>query len=312
MNKNNKRNRKYYYLKKDGGNMFFRTDLAVERREIFKRANKINSEIDGIKIETKNLNDIKVTNVKIENEKGAEALKRKIGNYITIDLDTINNLSLEKEKEVIQVFSNELKMIIDQHIDKCDEILIVGLGNLNATPDSFGAKVVENIEITRHIKMFLPNAIDKTVRSVSAIVPGVLGTTGIETIEIVKGITNNIKPKLIIAIDSLCSKNIDRIGKSIQISDTGIVPGGGVGNRQEELSEETLGIPVVGIGIPTVLDAATIVIDTLNNCDIQINEDELVNKMKLNKFNFIVTPKEIDSLIEKITTIVSEGINMSF
>lgn len=312
MNKNNKRNRKYYYLKKDGGNMFFRTDLAVERREIFKRANKINSEIDGVKIETKNLNDIKVTNVKIENEKGAEALKRKIGNYITIDLDTINNLSLEKEKEVIQVFSDELKMIIDQHIDKRDEILIVGLGNLNATPDSFGAKVVENIEITRHIKMFLPNAIDKTVRSVSAIVPGVLGTTGIETIEIVKGITNNIKPKLIIAIDSLCSKNIDRIGKSIQISDTGIVPGGGVGNRQEELSEETLGIPVVGVGIPTVLDAATIVIDTLNNCDIQINEDELVNKMKLNKFNFIVTPKEIDSLIEKITTIVSEGINMSF
>lgn len=312
MNKNNKRNRKYYYLKKDGGNMFFRTDLAVERREIFKRANKINSEIDGIKIETKNLNDIKVTNVKIENEKGAEALKRKIGNYITIDLDTINNLSLEKEQEVIHVFSDELKMIIDQHIDKSDEILIVGLGNLNATPDSFGAKVVENIEITRHIKMFLPNAIDKTVRSVSAIVPGVLGTTGIETIEIVKGITNNIKPKLIIAIDSLCSKNIDRIGKSIQISDTGIVPGGGVGNRQEELSEETLGIPVVGVGIPTVLDAATIVIDTLNNCDIQINEDELVNKMKLNKFNFIVTPKEIDSLIEKITTIVSEGINMSF
>ena len=312
MNKNNKRNRKYYYLKKDGGNMFFRTDLAVERREIFKRANKINSEIDGIKIETKNLNDIKVTNVKIENEKGAEALKRKLGNYITIDLDTINNLSLEKEKEVIQVFSDELKMIIDQHIDKSDEILIVGLGNLNATPDSFGAKVVENIEITRHIKMFLPNAIDKTVRSVSAIVPGVLGTTGIETIEIVKGITNNIKPKLIIAIDSLCSKNIDRIGKSIQISDTGIVPGGGVGNRQEELSEETLGIPVVGVGIPTVLDAATIVIDTLNNCDIQIKEDELVNKMKLNKFNFIVTPKEIDSLIEKITTIVSEGINMSF
>lgn len=289
--------------------MFFRTDLAVERREIFKRANKINSEIDGIKIETKNLNDIKVTNVKIENEKGSEALKRKIGNYITIDLDTINNLSLEKEKEVIQVFSDELKMIIDQHIDKSDEILIVGLGNLNATPDSFGAKVVENIEITRHIKMFLPNAIDKTVRSVSAIVPGVLGTTGIETIEIVKGITNNIKPKLIIAIDSLCSKNIDRIGKSIQISDTGIVPGGGVGNRQEELSEETLGIPVVGVGIPTVLDAATIVIDTLNNCDIQINEDELVNKMKLNKFNFIVTPKEIDELIDNMSSIISDVIN---
>lgn len=137
-----------------------------------------------------------------------------------------------------------------------------------------------------------------------------LGTTGIETIEIVRGIVDNIKPKLVIAIDSLCSKNIDRISKSIQISDTGIVPGGGVGNRQEELSEETLGIPVIGVGIPTVLDAATIVIDTLDACDIKISENELVNKMKLNNFNFIVTPKEIDSLIESMTAIVSEGINM--
>ena len=137
-----------------------------------------------------------------------------------------------------------------------------------------------------------------------------LGTTGIETIEIVRGIVDNIKPKLVIVIDSLCSKNIDRINKSIQISDTGIVPGGGVGNRQEELSKESLGIPVIGVGIPTVLDAATIVIDTLNACDIEVSQDEIVNKMMLNNFNFIVTPKEIDSLIDNMSTIVSEGINM--
>lgn len=139
---------------------------------------------------------------------------------------------------------------------------------------------------------------------------GVLGTTGIETIEIVRGIVDNIKPKLVIAIDSLCSKNIDRINKSIQISDTGIIPGGGVGNRQEELSKETLGVPVIGVGIPTVLDAATIVIDTLKVCEIDIPEDVIVDKMMLNDFNFIVTPKEIDSLIENMTIIVSEGINM--
>ena len=139
---------------------------------------------------------------------------------------------------------------------------------------------------------------------------GVLGTTGIETIEIVRGIVDNIKPKLVIAIDSLCSKNIDRINKSIQISDTGIIPGGGVGNRQEELSKETLGVPVIGVGIPTVLDAATIVIDTLKVCEVDISEDVIVNKMMLNDFNFIVTPKEIDSLIENMTIIVSEGINM--
>ena len=157
----------------------------------------------------------------------------------------------------------------------------------------------------------MPNAIDKNTRSVSAITPGVLGTTGIETVEIVRGIVDNIKPKLVIAIDSLCSKNIDRINKSIQISDTGIVPGGGVGNRQAELSERTLNIPVISVGIPTVLDAATIVIDTLNACDMIIDENEIVDKMKLNNFNFIVTPKEIDSLIENMTNIVSEGINMS-
>ena len=156
----------------------------------------------------------------------------------------------------------------------------------------------------------MPNAIDENTRSISAITPGVLGTTGIETVEIIKGIVSNIKPKLVIAIDSLCSKNIDRINKSIQISDTGIVPGGGVGNRQAELSEDTLGIPVVGLGVPTVLDAATIVIDTLNSCDIEIDENKLVDKMQLNNFNFIVTPKEIDSLIDSMTSIVSEGINI--
>ncbi len=290
--------------------MFFRTDMAIERRDLYRRANKIENEIDGIECEEEKQEDITVTRVKITNREGELALERKMGNYITIDMKKINNITTEKEEKIIQTFSNELSKIIDKHVKKDEEILIVGLGNLYATPDSLGAKVVQNIEITRHIKIYLPDAIDKNTRSVSAITPGVLGTTGIETIEIVKGIVENIKPKLVIAIDSLCSKNIDRINKSIQISDTGIVPGGGVGNRQQELSERTLNIPVIGVGIPTVLDAATIVIDTLNACDISISENELVDKMKLNNFNFIVTPKEIDSLIDSMSNIVSEGINM--
>jgi spore protease len=285
--------------------------MAVERRDIYRNANRLENEINGIECEEENKNDIKITRVKITNEEGEKAIQRKRGNYVTIDLKKLNNITVEQEQEIINNFSNELKVIIDNHIKKYDEILIVGLGNEFATPDSLGAKVVQNIEITRHIKLYLPEAIDKNTRSVSAITPGVLGTTGIETIEIVKGIVDNIKPKLVIAIDSLCSKNIDRINKSIQISDTGIVPGGGVGNRQEELSEETLGIPVIGVGIPTVLDAATIVIDTLNNCDIKVSESDIVNKMKLNNFNFVVTPKEIDSLIDSMTSIVSEGINIS-
>lgn len=291
--------------------MFFRTDMAVERRDLYKNANKLEDEINGIECEEEKIDDITVTRVKIKNEEGEKALQRKIGNYITIDIKKINNITTEKEQKIISVFSTELSEIIKKHVKDNEEILIVGLGNLYATPDSLGAKVVQNIEITRHIKIYLPNAIDKNTRSVSAITPGVLGTTGIETVEIVKGIVDNIKPKLVIAIDSLCSKNIDRINKSIQISDTGIIPGGGVGNRQEELSKDTLGIPVIGVGIPTVLDAATIVIDTLNVCDINISENEIVDKMKLNNFNFIVTPKEIDALIDNMTNIVSEGINMS-
>lgn len=291
--------------------MFFRTDMAVERRDLYRNANKVEDEIKGIECEEEIIDDIKVTRVRITDKEGEKALDRKMGNYITIDVKRVNNITTEKEEKIINTFSKELKDIIEKNSNKSDEILIVGLGNLYATPDSLGSKVVQNIEITRHIKIYLPNAIDPNTRSVSAITPGVLGTTGVETIEIVKGIVDNIKPKLVIAIDSLCSKNIDRINKSIQISDTGIVPGGGVGNKQEELSEDTLGIPVIGVGVPTVLDAATIVIDTLNSCKINISENEIVEKMKLNNFNFIVTPKEIDSLIESMSNIVSEGINMS-
>ena len=290
--------------------MFFRTDMAVERRDLYKNANKLENEIDGIECEEEKKGDITITRVKITNENGEKALEKKQGSYITIDIKKINNITTEKEEEIIKTFSSELLAIIEKHIKRNEEILIVGLGNLYATPDSLGAKVVQNIEITRHIKIYLPNAIDKNTRSISAITPGVLGTTGIETVEIVKGIVDNIKPKLVIAIDSLCSKNIDRINKSIQISDTGIIPGGGVGNRQEELSIDTLNVPVIGVGIPTVLDAATIVIDTLKACEIDVSENEIVNKMKLNNFNFILTPKEIDSLIENMSNIVPEGINM--
>lgn len=291
--------------------MFFRTDMAVERRDLYRSANKLEDEINGIECEVDKTGDTTVTRVKITNHEGEKALDRKMGNYITIDMKKINNITTEKEEEIINVFSKELSAIVNKHVQSNEEVLIVGLGNLYATPDSLGSKVVQNIEITRHIKIYLPNAIDQNTRSISAITPGVLGTTGIETVEIVKGIVQNIKPKLVIAIDSLCSKNIDRINKSIQISDTGIIPGGGVGNRQAELSEDTLGVPVIGLGVPTVLDAATIVIDTLNSCDIEVDENKLVDKMQLNNFNFIVTPKEIDTLIDSMTNIVSEGINIS-
>lgn len=291
--------------------MFFRTDMAVERRDLYKSANKIEDEINGIECEEEKIEDIAITRVKITTKEGEEALQKPIGNYITIDTKKIHNISEEKENKIIEVFSKELLSLVNKHVKNNEEILIVGLGNLYATPDSLGSKVVENVEITRHVKLYLPNAIDENVRSVSAFTPGVLGITGLETLEVVKGIVDNIKPKLVIAIDSLCSKNIDRINKSIQICDTGIVPGGGVGNRREELSQDTLGVPVVAVGVPTVLDAATIVLEALNVCEVKYSEDDIITKMKLNNFNFIVTPKEIDELIDNMSVIVSEGINQA-
>ena len=200
----------------------------------------------------------------------------------------------------------------------------MGLGNLYSTPDSLGSKVVKKIEITRHIKKYMPQYIDKNARAISAVAPGVLGMTGIETWEFLKGIVDNVKPKLILAIDSLCSKSVNRISKSIQLSDTGIVPGGGVGNARLELTKESLGIPVIALGIPTCVDVATITEDGLNLWIDKLEEKESIDTKILEEnnnyesikeallpsdLNFIVTPKEIDELIENMTEIVSAGIN---
>ena len=306
--------------------MFYRTYLAVERRYIYRKANKLEDEIPGVSCDIEKKEDITITRVKITSHEGEEALGKRIGNYITIDVKKINNITAEKKEEIVNSLSSEIENVINKHVKKDDDILVVGLGNLYSTPDSLGSKVVKKIEITRHIKKYLPQFIDKDARAISAIAPGVLGMTGIETLEFVRGIVENINPKLILVIDSLCSKSVNRISNSIQISDTGIVPGGGVGNARLELTEKTLGIPVIALGIPTVVDIATITedgiglwIDELKKKNIsnvkeleENNQYELIKKVLLpTDLNFIVTPKEIDELIESMTEIVACGINNS-
>ena len=306
--------------------MDFRTDMAVERRDLYRKANNIENEIDGVECEEEEIEDIRITRVNVTNENGEEALQKPIGSYITIDVKKINNIETEKEDKIVETFANELSKIVDKHIKKDEEIMIVGLGNLYSTPDSLGSRVVNDVEITRHIKIYLPQYIDENTRSISAISPGVLGTTGIESAEIIRGIVDKVKPKMIIAIDSLCSKNISRINKSIQISDTGIVPGGGVGNARDELSEKTLGIPVVALGVPTVVEMASITNDCLDlfieDLQKKAESNEVLNKLKdednyekikqaliPNDYNFIVTPKEIDELVESMKDILARGIN---
>ena len=175
------------------------------------------------------------------------ALGKPIGSYITIDIKNLRIAQNEEIDKAAHRVSEELQVLYGKHIGKEDDILVVGLGNANVTPDSLGTRVITDIDITRHLLKYAPQYLEPNTRPVSAIAPGVLGTTGMETQEILKGIIDNVKPKLVIVIDSLASKSIARISSTIQIADTGIVPGAGVGNKRKELSKETLGIDVIAI-----------------------------------------------------------------
>ena len=306
----------------------FRTDLALERRDIYQKVNNL-KQIDGIKSTEEEINEkLKVTRVEILKKNGEKAIGKPVGNYVTIDVKKLKLAEDEDIQKASEVVTKELKKIINIHTDKQGDILVVGLGNIYVTPDALGPKVINEIDVTRHIIKYLPQYVDEGTRPVSAISPGVLGTTGIETVEILKGIVDNIHPKLLIVIDALASRSIDRISSTIQISDTGIVPGAGVGNTRQEISQTTLGIPVIALGIPTVVELATLVSDGIDIFIDRLQEkaesNEYLNKLQQNDkyeevkealnvgdYNMIVTPKEIDDLIENMKDIVARGINFA-
>ena len=307
----------------------FRTDLADERTELYKKANNIENEIEGIEANEEEINNnIKLTRVKILDEKGEQALGKRKGTYITIDMKNMKYMGNDEIQSASEVLSKELKNMIKEHVGLEDEILVVGLGNIYVTPDALGPKVINEIDITRHLLKYVPQYLEKNTRPVSAISPGVLGTTGIETAEILKGIVENVKPKLMIVIDSLASRSMERISSTIQLADTGIVPGAGVDNARKELTKDTLGIPVIAIGIPTVVETAVVVNDCLdvfieklqqearsndylNKLKEEDNYEEIKEALIPKEFNCIVTPKEIDGLIENMKDVVARGINMS-
>ena len=307
----------------------FRTDLASERRDIYQKVQGTEGELNGIESQKEQINEkLSVERVKITNEEGEKAIGKPKGIYTTID---IKNLKIAQEEEInkaSEVLAKELGDIISMHIDKQGEILVVGLGNESVTPDALGPKTINEIEVTRHFINYMPQYVEEGTRMVSAISPGVLGTTGIETVEILKGVVQNINPKLVIVIDALASRSIERISSTIQISDTGIVPGAGVGNTRKEISQETLGVPVIAIGIPTVVELATLVSEGIDIFIERLQEkaesNEYLNRLQQNdkyeevkealnigEYNMIVTPKEIDGLIENMKEIVAQGINLA-
>jgi spore protease len=242
-----------------------RTDLAVEAREmVVSDKAEDTSSIQGVMIKEREEEGVKVSLVTVTPE-GEEKIGKKPGNYLTIEAHGIREENTELQQRVEKVFANELsQFLVNNKISKNASCLIVGLGNWNVTPDSLGPRVCEDVIVTRHLFELQPESVEEGYRPVSALVPGVMGLTGIETSDIIFGVVEKSKPDFIIAIDALASRSIERVNSTIQISDTGIHPGSGVGNKRKGLDQETLGVPVIAIGVPTVLDAVTIVSDTVD------------------------------------------------
>ncbi|WP_338451557.1 GPR endopeptidase [Niallia oryzisoli] len=246
-----------------------RTDLAIEAREMVLSEKNVSeqenlSQIKGVIIKEKEENDIKISLVEVT-EEGEKVIGKKEGKYLTIEVVGIRQSDTELQKKVEEVFAREFSHFLKQSGIKEDaSCLIVGLGNWNVTPDALGPQVCENVLVTRHLYQLQPESVEEGFRPVSAIAPGVMGLTGIETSDIIFGVVEKTKPDFVIAIDALASRSIERVNSTIQISDTGIHPGSGVGNKRKELSKETLGIPTFAIGVPTVVDAVSITSDTID------------------------------------------------
>jgi spore protease len=323
-----------------------RTDLAIEALE------GIDTK-DGIITKENIIDNVKVTSVDVL-EAGIKLINKKMGRYVTIEFDDITDTG--RKETVKKIFSDELKSLI-QYLEIKDDAtcLLIGLGNDKSTPDSLGPSVIDNVIVTKHL--FDLGTVNDGYRSVSAISPGVMGQTGIETSEIIFGIVKRINPDFIIVIDALASSSLSRINRTIQMTDSGIHPGSGVGNSRKEISKEVLNIPVIAIGIPTVVDAVTIVSDTINFMQKQMAYNKKHLNRPMNKlvrpemvdytkdsqdltsdekeklmgiigtlgedemrqliyevlspigYNLMVTPKEVDFIIEKLSDVISDGIN---
>jgi len=241
-----------------------RTDLAVEARDMYVEQEEQTDEIPGVTIKDEVHHNVKVSKINISQE-GEASIQKKPGTYITIYADGVKKQDTKKQDDAAAVLSNEIKSLLkEKNIKKGAKGLIVGLGNWNVTPDALGPMTVDKVMVTNHLFELEYETVQTGYRPVAAISPGVMGVTGMETSDIILSIIEQFKPEFVIVVDALASRSVERINETIQITDSGIHPGSGVGNHRKELSEQTLGIPVIAIGVPTVVDAVTIASDTLD------------------------------------------------
>lgn len=241
-----------------------RTDLAVEAHQMLQESQEEQKGIQGVIVKEREEEGTIITKVTID-EAASEVMGKKPGNYLTLEVQGIRQQDTELQQKVERIFAKEFSNFLEEvGVTKEASCLIVGLGNWNVTPDALGPIVVENVLVTRHLFQLQPESVEEGFRPVSAIRPGVMGITGIETSDVIYGIIEQTNPDFVIAIDALAARSIERVNSTIQISDTGIHPGSGVGNKRKELSKDTLGIPVIAIGVPTVVDAVSITSDTID------------------------------------------------
>lgn len=313
-------------------NYNIRTDLALEARERFVSDHV---EIPGVSVEETydEEREIRTTRVVVETENGAKMMGKPVGTYLTIEAPNMAVPDEDYHREISKKLAEDIKELVPERKEEVS-VLVVGLGNREVTPDALGPYVADHLHVTRHIvKEYGKYAMGKDqVYLVSAVVPGVTGQTGMETLEIVKGVVEETEPDFVVAIDALAARNSKRLNRTIQITDTGICPGSGVGNHRLALNSETLGVKVIGIGVPTVVDAVTIVNDTMENFIVALESSELLKSVgeTLRSYNeaekqelireliaphlngMYMTPKNIDDTIKRVSFTISEALNILF
>ncbi len=305
--------------------MFYpRTDLALELQEELNRAQT--HDLDGIETETGKHGEVKITKVKITSEQGAKKLGKPIGTYITLEMENLTFQDTEQYKQACNALKEAIELL--HQPDRNRPILVVGLGNRFITADALGPKVADRIFVTRHLHGQLQEVFGDTLASVCAVAPGVLGITGVETAEIVEGVCARVHPGLILVIDALAAREAKRLNTTVQLCDTGITPGSGVGNSRAAFNKERFGVPVLAIGVPTVIDALTMAYNTafavlhaaqsqsgdtlscLQNLTASELYEAVENIMGQQVENLTVTPKEVDFAMERISKVIAGGINL--
>lgn len=280
-----------------------RTDLAVEARELWQQSAQKTTDLPGVKARTESCQGLEVTRVEILDEEGEKALGKPKGTYLTVELPDLERRDRQEVLSSARVVAEQVESLLK--IPKDGLILVVGLGNRDVTADAVGPRAMESVLVTRHLIEAIPEHFDK-FRPVAAVCSGVLGDTGVESGELIQALAEKLKPNCVVAVDALAARSLHRVCRTIQIADTGIIPGSGVGNHRMALNQETLGVPVIALGVPTVVDAATLCIDLLEQTgQKEASLDILRDKGK----DLFVTPKNVDSLVISLARVLGLGIS---